>query len=197
MVSFGTPLVFCTLLHKKAGKSDFPAFSVLLQACFKETELFPQAVFFLLGAKGRLDGVILEPHEVLHGPIVLPGHFGKKYLAEHEEALASYRAAKAAINDILDGAKLPRMDALKKERRELAERKKKLYAQYRAAQQEMREAWRLLHHFINLTLKGMEITSTARITSHQYHAKPKNIKTLLICDKESLGLRCEVGVRPL
>ena len=40
----------------------------------------------------------------------------------------------------LDGAKLPKMDALKKERRELAERKKKLYAQYRAAQQEMREA---------------------------------------------------------
>ena len=36
--------------------------------------------------------------------------------------------------------KLPKMDALKKERRELAERKKKLYAQYRAAQQEMREA---------------------------------------------------------
>ena len=66
--------------------------------------------------------------------------YGKKYLAEHEEALASYRAAKAAINDILDGVKLPKMDALKKERRELAERKKKLYAQYRAAQQEMREA---------------------------------------------------------
>ena len=66
--------------------------------------------------------------------------YSKKYLAEHEEALASYRAAKTAINDILDGAKLPRMDALKKERRELAERKKKLYAQYRAAQQEMREA---------------------------------------------------------
>ncbi len=36
--------------------------------------------------------------------------------------------------------------------------------------------WRLLHHFINLTLKGMEIISTAIITSHQYHAKPKNIK---------------------
>ena len=53
---------------------------------------------------------------------------------------AYYSAAKAAINDILDGVKLPKMDALKKERRELAERKKKLYAQYRAAQQEMREA---------------------------------------------------------
>ena len=61
-------------------------------------------------------------------------------LREVEERLASYRAAKAVINDILDGAKLPRMEALKKERRELAERKKKLYAQYRAAQQEMREA---------------------------------------------------------
>ena len=66
--------------------------------------------------------------------------YSKKYLAKHEAELADYRAAKAAINDSLDGAKLPRMDALKKERRELAERKKKLYAQYRAAQQEMREA---------------------------------------------------------
>ena len=28
--------------------------------------------------------------------------YSKKYLAEHEEALASYRAAKAVINDILD-----------------------------------------------------------------------------------------------
>ena len=66
--------------------------------------------------------------------------YNKKYLAEHEEALASYRAAKAAINETLDGTKLPKMDVLKKERRELAERKKKLYAQYRIAQQEMREA---------------------------------------------------------
>ena len=40
--------------------------------------------------------------------------YSKKYLAEHEEALSSYRAAKAVINDILDGAKLPRMEALKK-----------------------------------------------------------------------------------
>ena len=66
--------------------------------------------------------------------------YNKKYLAEHEEALASYRAAKAAINETLDGTKLSKMDVLKKERRELAERKKKLYAQYRIAQQEKREA---------------------------------------------------------
>ena len=40
--------------------------------------------------------------------------YNKKYLAEHEEALASYRAAKAAINETLDGTKLPKMDVLKR-----------------------------------------------------------------------------------
>lgn len=49
--------------------------------------------------------------------------YSKKYLAEHEAELASYRAAKAAMNDILAGAKLPKMDALKKSRRELADKK--------------------------------------------------------------------------
>jgi hypothetical protein len=56
----------------------------------------------------------------------------------------------------------------------------------------------------------MEMISTATITSYQYHAKPKNIKNppyllppilsgndLKVWDKESLGMRCEVGVRPL
>ncbi|MCR1920297.1 relaxase/mobilization nuclease domain-containing protein [Flavonifractor plautii] len=65
--------------------------------------------------------------------------YSKKYLAQHEAELADYRAAKAAINDILDGAKLPKMDALKKERRELADKKKALYAEYRKAQRQMRE----------------------------------------------------------
>ena len=65
--------------------------------------------------------------------------YSKKYLAEHEAELATYRAARAAMNDILSGAKLPKMDALKKSRRELAEKKKALYAEYRTAQREMRE----------------------------------------------------------
>ena len=65
--------------------------------------------------------------------------YSKKYLAQHEAELADYRAAKAAINDILGGAKLPKMDALKKERRELAEKKKTLYSEYREAQRQMRE----------------------------------------------------------
>ena len=54
--------------------------------------------------------------------------YSKKYLAQHEAELAAYRAAKAAMNDLLGGAKLPKMDALKKERRELSEKKKALYA---------------------------------------------------------------------
>ena len=39
--------------------------------------------------------------------------YSKKYLAEHESELATYRAAKAAMNDLLAGGKLPKMDALK------------------------------------------------------------------------------------
>lgn len=65
--------------------------------------------------------------------------YSKKYLAQHEDELADYRAARAAMNELLDGEKLPKMDALKKKRRELAEQKKALSVQYRAAQKEMRE----------------------------------------------------------
>ena len=44
------------------------------------------------------------------------------------------------MSDLLDGAKLPKIDVLKKKRRELADRKKSLYAEYRKAQADMREA---------------------------------------------------------
>ena len=80
--------------------------------------------------------------------------YSKKYLAQHEAELADYRAAKAAMNELLDGEKLPRMDALKKKRRELAEQKKALTAQYRAAQKEMREivtAKGNIDHLLNFT----------------------------------------------
>ena len=80
--------------------------------------------------------------------------YSKKYLAQHEAELADYRAAKAAINELLDGEKLPKMDALKKKRRELAEQKKALTAQYRAAQREMREivtAKGNIDHLLDLT----------------------------------------------
>ena len=80
--------------------------------------------------------------------------YSKKYLAQHEGELADYRAAKAAMNELLDGEKLPRMDVLKKKRRELAEQKKALTAQYRAAQKEMREivtAKGNIDHLLNFT----------------------------------------------
>ena len=80
--------------------------------------------------------------------------YSKKFLAQHEAELADYRAAKAAMNELLDGAKLPKMDALKKKRRELAERKKALSVQYRAAQREMREivtAKGNIDHLLDLT----------------------------------------------
>lgn len=66
--------------------------------------------------------------------------YSKKFLAQHEAELADYRAAKAALNDLLDGAKLPKIAQLKEKRRKLAAEKKALYAKYRVAQQEMRQA---------------------------------------------------------
>lgn len=65
--------------------------------------------------------------------------YSRKFLAEHEAELDTYRAARATMNGILNGAKLPRMDALKKSRAELTAQRKELREQYRAAQREMRE----------------------------------------------------------
>ena len=66
--------------------------------------------------------------------------YSRKYLAQHEAELADYRAAKTAMSELLGGAKLPKMDTLKKQRRELSEKKKALYAEYRKAQADMRQA---------------------------------------------------------
>ena len=66
--------------------------------------------------------------------------YSRKYLAEHEAELADYRAAKATMGELLGGEKLPKMAELKEKRRQLAARKKALYADYRTAQDEMRQA---------------------------------------------------------
>ena len=65
--------------------------------------------------------------------------YSRKYLAEHEAELADYRAAKATMGELLGGEKLPKMAELKGKRRQLAARKKALYAEYRSAQEEMRQ----------------------------------------------------------
>ena len=41
--------------------------------------------------------------------------YSRKYLAQHEAELADYRAAKTAMSELLGGAKLPKMDTLKKQ----------------------------------------------------------------------------------
>ena len=65
--------------------------------------------------------------------------YSKKFLAEHEAEIELYRAACADFKRILDGGKLPKIDALKEEGHKLAERKKKLYAEYRKAKADMQE----------------------------------------------------------
>lgn len=80
--------------------------------------------------------------------------FSKAYLAEHEEELDRYRAAKATMFELLAGAKLPKMAELKKSRQELAARKKELYPAYRAAQRDMRELVAVkgnIDHLLNVT----------------------------------------------
>ena len=80
--------------------------------------------------------------------------YSKKYLAEHEAELATYRAARAAMNELLGGEKLSKMETLKKQRRELVDKKKALYAEYRQAQQDMRQAVAVkanIDHLLGLT----------------------------------------------
>ena len=80
--------------------------------------------------------------------------YSKKYLAEHGDELATYRAARASMNALLDGGKLPPMSKLKEERRRLAAEKKALYTEYHAAQRDMREALAVktnIDHLLGLT----------------------------------------------
>lgn len=80
--------------------------------------------------------------------------YSKKCLAEHKAELATYHAARKAMNNILNGAKLPKMDALKEKRRQLAAEKKAFYTEYRDAQREMRETVAVkanIDHLLGLT----------------------------------------------
>lgn len=65
--------------------------------------------------------------------------YSRKYLAEHEADIAIYRAARATMDRILNGAKLPKLDALKAEYQMLTAKKKSAYAEYRATKKDMQE----------------------------------------------------------
>ena len=65
--------------------------------------------------------------------------YSNKYLAEHEAEIKIYRAAQATMQELLQGAKLPKMDVLKSEWQTLTAEKKTEYSDYRTAQKDMRE----------------------------------------------------------
>ena len=72
--------------------------------------------------------------------------YSRKYLAEHEADITIHRAAQAAMKELLNGEKLPKMDALKAEWQTLTAAKKSGYADYRAAQKDMREVVAVKHN---------------------------------------------------
>jgi len=65
--------------------------------------------------------------------------YSKKYLAEHEADIATHRAARATMDRLLNGGKLPKMDTLKTDFQKLAADKKAAYRDYRAAKKDMQE----------------------------------------------------------
>lgn len=82
--------------------------------------------------------------------------YSNKYLAEHEADIAIYRAAQATMKELLQGAKLPKMAMLKSEWQSLSAAKKSGYAEYRAAQKNMREVIAVkanIDHLLGLTDK--------------------------------------------
>ena len=80
--------------------------------------------------------------------------YSKKYLAEHEADIATYRAARATMDWLLNGAKLPKMDTLKADFQKLAADKKAAYREYRAAKKDMQEVVTVkanIDHLLGLT----------------------------------------------
>jgi hypothetical protein len=65
--------------------------------------------------------------------------YSKKFLSEHEADIAIHRATQASMKELLQGEKLPKMEALKSEWQDLKREKGSGYADYRLAQKEMRE----------------------------------------------------------
>jgi len=82
--------------------------------------------------------------------------YSNKYLAEYEADISVYRVAQATMKEILNGKKLPKMDALKSEWQTLTAAKKSGYAEYRAAQKDMREIIAIkanIDHLLGITGK--------------------------------------------
>ena len=83
--------------------------------------------------------------------------YSNKFLAENEAEIKIHRAARSAMQELLQGAKLPKMDALKEEWQELKTARKSQYPEYRAAQKDMREVVAVksnIDHLLGIADKG-------------------------------------------
>lgn len=58
---------------------------------------------------------------------------------EHEADIQTHRAARATFSRVLNGGKLPKMEALKQERQKLIDERKAAREEYTKAKAEMRE----------------------------------------------------------
>lgn len=80
--------------------------------------------------------------------------YSRKYLVEHEADIAAYRAARATMDRLLNGSKLPKIDTLKVEFQQLAADKKKAYREYREVKKDMQEIITVksnIDHLLGLT----------------------------------------------
>ena len=113
--------------------------------------------------------------------------YSKKYLAEHGPELADYRAAKAALNELLDGEKLQKMDALKEKRRKLAARKKALYIRLDFLEQvvlyEVKRLACFANEYENDFIKAM-MGRSAKVAQNDRARKQRELDALLARDKE-------------
>lgn len=80
--------------------------------------------------------------------------YSRKYLAKHEADIAAYRAAQDTFRRLLSGSRLPKIDTLKAEIRELLAKKKAAYSEYRVARKDMQEIVTVkanIDHLLGLT----------------------------------------------
>ena len=80
--------------------------------------------------------------------------YSRKYLAGHEADIQLYRAAQDTFRRVLNGAKLPKMDALKAEYKQLLAEKNAAYKEYREVRRDMKEvvtAKANIDHLLGLT----------------------------------------------
>ncbi len=84
--------------------------------------------------------------------------YSKRFLAEHEKAIAMHKEAKRAF-DALGLKKLPTIKALQQEYAALLSEKKKLYVEYHSAKQTMKDALTAKHN-IDLLLQRTQAART-------------------------------------